>query len=227
MSSRLKELFGEGWYTLLESILSSPNFNELGTFIASRRKAFNVEVYPSQENIFRAFRETPLEELKVVLIGQDPYYTPGLAIGLAFGVPDQVKLPPSLVNILKEVEDDIYNGLDLHYDPSLEKWATQGVLLLNTALTVEKNKPESHTNQWKFFTQGVLEALSKQDNIIYVLWGNHAQQFKKLIMKNPTAFIIESPHPSPLSAYRGFFGSKPFSTINNQLLTLNKKPIQW
>lgn len=227
MSSSLKSKFGEGWYNLLEGMLTPSYFNQLGHFLESRRKSFNVEVYPAKEDVFKAFNLTPLEGVKVVILGQDPYYSyQGQATGLAFGVPDYANIPPSLKNILKEAEDDWYNGLNLHYDPTLESWAKQGVLLLNTALTVEKNKPGAHTKEWQQFTKTVLEKLQTKDNIIYVLWGNHAIGFKKFIT-NPTSFIIESAHPSPLSAYRGFLGSKPFSKINNQLLLINKTPIAW
>ena len=227
MNFKLKDKFGEGWYILLEDMLTSSYFNRLGNFIESRRKSFNVEVYPAKDDVFKAFKLTPLEDVKVVIVGQDCYYSyKGQATGLSFGVGEYAKIPPSLSNILKEVENDIYNGLNLHYDITLESWAKQGVLLLNTALTVEKNSPGVHTEPWKTFTKTVIEQLQTKDNIIYVLWGNHAISFKKLIT-NPTSFIIESAHPSPLSAYRGFIGSKPFSKINNQLLTLNKTTIAW
>lgn len=149
-----------------------------------------------------------------------------MATGLAFGVPESSKLPPSLVNILKEVEDDVYNGLKLDYDPTLLEWAQQGVLLLNTALTVEKDKPGIHAAQWALFTKSVIQSLQTKENLIYVLWGGHAMNYEKFIT-SPTAHIIKSAHPSPLSAYRGFFGSKPFTQINQKLISINKTTISW
>lgn len=222
----IKELFGEEWYKLLKGYLESQEFNKLGTFLNERRKAFNVEVYPEKENIFRAFRECPLEKTKIVLIGMDPYPTKGNAIGLAFGYNGNGSIPKSLQNIYKEYENDVMNGLDLMFDYSLTKWAQQGVLLINTALTVERGNPGSHTKQWKNFTNYLFTELGKHNkDIIYICWGNHAKSFIPLFKEGNK--IIESVHPSPLSARKGFFGSKPFSKANKYLKELGKEEINW
>lgn len=211
MSSSLKSKFGEGWYFLLEEMLTSPYFNQLGHFLESRRKSFNVEVYPAKEDVFKAFKLTPLEDVKVVILANSPYYKSNVATGLAFGVNEYAKMSNSLSDIFKEIEDDIYNGLYLQYDITLEAWAKQGVLLLNSALTIEKNRPNSHIIQWETFTKEVLTKLQSIDNIIYVLW-NVNDLFDSLIT-NPTSIVLT--------------GEQVFSKINNQLLLINKTPIAW
>lgn len=212
MSSSLKSKFGEGWYNLLEDMLTSPYFNQLGHFLESRRKSFNVEVYPAKEDVFKAFNLTPLEEVKVVILANSPYYKSNIATGLAFGVGEYSRIPDALDIILKNVEVEIYNGLNLYYDITLETWAKQGVLLLNTALTIEKGNPNSHIVEWQPFTEEVITKLQSLDNIIYVLW-NANDLFDSLIT-NPTSVIISSE-------------DKVFSKINNQLLLIKKSPIVW
>jgi uracil-DNA glycosylase len=211
MSSSLKSKFGEGWYNLLEDMLTSPYFNQLGHFLESRRKSFNVEVYPAKEDVFKAFNLTPLEEVKVIILANSPYYKSNIATGLAFGVGEYSSIPDSLRIILKNVENEIYNGLNLHYDITLESWAKQGVLLLNTALTIEKGKLNTHIVEWELFTKEVLTKLQSIDNIIYVLW-NVNDLFDSLIT-NPTSIVLT--------------GEQVFSKINNQLLLINKTPIAW
>ena len=183
------------------------------------------EVFPPLTKIFRAFDETPFEQTKVVILGQDPYPTVGHANGLAFSVESDVKpLPKSLINIFKELKSDI--GVD-RTDGDLTAWAKQGVLLLNDSLTVVEGKPGSHSAiGWEYLTNEVLEKLSSnKKNLVFILWGKKAQAKKKFIVGDH--LIIESPHPSPLSAHRGFFGSKPFSRTNKYLIEHNKRKIEW
>lgn len=185
----------------------------------------NKVIYPKQSEIFRALEYTSYADTKVVIIGQDPYHGEGQACGLAFSVNESVKIPPSLRNILQELKNDL--NIDKQ-SPDLSGWAKQGVLLLNKILTVEANKPASHKDLgWDIFTDALIKKLAvKEEPIIFVLWGAYAQSLKRLI-KNPQHYIIESPHPSPLSAYRGFFNSKPFSKINQILESLNQDKIDW
>lgn len=183
----------------------------------------NKIIFPKIENIFKAYELTPYEEIKVVIIGQDPYHNEGQAQGLAFSVPQNFKLPPSLKNIYIELKNDLNientNG-------NLTKWAEQGVFLINTILTVEKNQPLSHVDiGWDSFILDTIKEINKKEKVIFLLWGGEAKKYKKYISKNN--FIIESPHPSPLSCYRGFWGSKPFSKINNLLKENNLNLIDW
>lgn len=190
------------------------------------KNAYQATVcYPAYENIFKAFELTPVEKLKVVILGQDPYHEPEQAHGLAFSVLCK-KNPPSLVNIYKEMESDL--GVKLNQDGNLEYLAKEGVLLLNTILTVEKGKALAHKSfGWEIFTDNVIKYVNTLDQpIAYILWGANAISKKKMIT-NPKHFVFTSPHPSPLSSYRGFFGSKPFSTVNNFLKLNNIKPINW
>lgn len=181
--------------------------------------------YPSTENILRAFKECPYDNLKVVILGQDPYHD-GSAVGIAFdNYIQQKKTSPSLRNILIEMEKDVGYSWDGEAS-ALGHLPEQGVLLLNTALTVSPSKPASHTELWKPFTEQLITDLQQKDNIIWILWGKHAQGYKHLIT-NPTHKFIESAHPSPLSASRGFFGSKPFSKCNALLKDLGLSPIKW
>lgn len=184
------------------------------------------EIFPAKENIFNAFKLTDFNNVKVVIIGQDPYHGENEAHGLSFSVQEGVKLPPSLRNIYKELKSDI--GIEKGDSGDLSNWAKQGVLLLNAVLTVEKDKAGSHSNMgWEDFTDFVVSVLNKkEDPIVFVLWGNYAKTKRKLI-SNKTHLIIESAHPSPLSAYHGFFGSKPFSKINKFLIDNKKEPIIW
>lgn len=184
---------------------------------------FKKIVYPPQENIFNSFNLCSLNDVKVVIIGQDPYHNEGQAQGLAFSVPENFPLPPSLRNIYNELESDLAIS---NNSGDLSSWAKQGVFLINTSLTVEKNKPMSHAKiGWQELVMEAIKEINKKENVIFVLWGGEAKKFKKLISdKN---HIIESAHPSPLSCYRGFYGSKPFSKINNLLSSNGLKEIDW
>ena len=183
--------------------------------------------YPQGDKIFNAFNLTPLNNVKVVILGQDPYHGPNQAHGLCFSVPQSVKPPPSLVNIFKELESDTGKKRNYH-DGNLEHWARQGVFLLNTTLTVEKSKPLSHRDYgWSEFTDRVISLISdKLENIVFILWGSFAQSKKQLIDSNKH-LILTAPHPSPLSAHRGFFGSKPFSKTNNFLHSKQIDMVKW
>lgn len=184
------------------------------------------EVYPPRHLIFKAFNECPFEKTKVVILGQDPYHGEGQAHGLAFSVPKGVKLPPSLRNIFKEREEDL--GVPFSDSGDLSSWAQEGVLLLNTVLTVKKSEAQSHQKQgWEDFTDQVIRALSeKRENLVFILWGGPAKKKRKLIDEKKHK-VITSAHPSPLSSYRGFFGSKPFSQANNFLKTKGITPPSW
>ena len=183
--------------------------------------------YPRGNQIFNAFNLTPFNRVKVVILGQDPYHGPGQAHGLCFSVPSSIKPPPSLINIFKELENDVGKKID-YQNGNLEHWAKQGVLLLNTTLTVEKSKPLSHQNYgWTEFTDYVISLISeKLNNIVFILWGAFAQSKKNLIDSNKHLILI-APHPSPLSAHRGFFGSKPFSKTNSFLQSKEIDMVEW
>lgn len=185
----------------------------------------NGTCFPKREEIFRAFQLTPLDKIKVVIIGQDPYHEVNQAHGLAFSVLSP-KLPKSLINIYKEMEDDL--GVKLNQDGNLEYLARQGVLLINTVLTVREGQADSHKNRgWEIFTDDLIKEINNIDRpIVFILWGKKAQAKEKLL-NNPNHYIIKSEHPSPLSAYRGFFGSKPFSKTNAYLLEKGLSPIEW
>ena len=190
------------------------------------RITLGIPIVPERKNWFRAFRTTPFNDVKVVILGQDPYPTKEHAMGLAFSVPDGVyPLPKSLQNVYQELKDDV--GVK-RTSGNLEDWAKQGILLLNTSLTTVEGKPGAHSNVgWGKLTAQVLKALSaERKNVVFVLWGNHAISKARYIDDNKHC-IITSPHPSPLSAYRGFFGSKPFSKVNNYLQSKNITPINW
>ncbi|XMB67354.1 uracil-DNA glycosylase [Mycoplasmatota bacterium zrk1] len=182
----------------------------------------NFTVYPKREDLFNAFK---CKDVKVVILGQDPYHNPNQAHGLAFSVNDHIKTPPSLRNIFKELADDI--GHNIPISGNLSKWVDEGVLLLNTTLSVRKNQPNSHKNiGWMTFTDNVIKYLSDQnDSIVFILWGNNARSKKKLI--DERHLVIESAHPSPLSASRGFFQSKPFSRANEFLINNGKESVEW
>lgn len=183
-------------------------------------------IYPNADDIFNAFHFTPLSDVKVVILGQDPYHNVNQAHGLCFSVKPEVDIPPSLVNIYKELEDDL--GCSIPNHGYLKKWADQGVLLLNTVLTVRAHQAASHQGKgWETFTDAVIQAVNEQDRpIVFILWGKPAQTKKKMLT-NPKHLILEAPHPSPLSAYRGFFGSKPFSKTNEYLKENGLEPIDW
>ncbi len=184
------------------------------------------EVYPDPDDIFNAFNFTPLADVKVVILGQDPYHEPGQAHGLCFSVKPDVEIPPSLQNIYKELHDDC--GCYIPDNGYLKKWADQGVMLLNTVLTVRAHEANSHKDiGWEEFTDAAIKILDKEDRpMVFILWGKPAQA-KKPMLTNPKHMIIESAHPSPLSAYRGFFGSRPFSRANKFLVENGLTPIDW
>lgn len=220
------EQIGEGWARHLLPEFHKPYMAELMNRIRWDRE--NLEVYPSSENVFRAFRETPFEDVKVVVIGQDPYHTPGMAHGLAFSVPEDTKpIPPSLRNIFQELKDDL-DASDTEQNPDLTRWAHQGVLLLNTVLTVRRGFAGSHQGYgWEHFTAEVLTLLGQGERpLIFVMWGAQAQSYDYLI--DPFIHLmLRSPHPSPFSASKGFFGSRPFSRINEKLEAWGQEPIDW
>jgi uracil-DNA glycosylase len=199
-------------------------FYNLEKFILEERKTKTI--FPKEEDVFNAFKLTPFENVKCVIVGQDPYYNINQANGLAFSVNKGIKLPPSLVNIYKEAHDDI--GIDIPNHGDLSSWAKEGVFLLNTILTVEEGKPLSYKNKgWEKFTLKVLKTLNDDKTPkVFILWGKEAINLKK-ILNNPRHLILESAHPSPLSSYRGFFGSKPFSKTNEFLIKNNRTPINF
>jgi uracil-DNA glycosylase len=211
------------WNILLRDEINKPYFIKLLNDVEKEYSEFTC--YPPKEQIFNAFCLTPYKDVKVLILGQDPYHNENQAMGLAFSVNKNVKLPPSLINIYKELESDLNVKNDTG---DLSSWAKSGILLLNAILSVRQNQPLSHHNLgWERFTDKVIEALNKKkDPIVFVLWGSYARSKKKLITDNKH-FIIENVHPSPLSAYRGFFGSKPFSKINAFLNLTNQQMIDF
>ena len=203
-----------------------PKRNELGITVDNiNKKRQTATIYPPKELVFKVF-DLPLQDIKVVILGQDPYHNPGQACGLSFSVNDGVPLPKSLINIYKELYDDL--GITPAKTGNLEKWFKQGIFLLNSVLTVEEYSPASHSNVgWQDFTDYIIETISqKNNNVVFVLWGSYARS-KQTLIDSSRHKIIESPHPSPLSAYRGFFGSKVFSRINSYLEEVGKKPIDF
>ncbi len=217
-------MFPDDWFSYLKDSFKQESFKKLKEFIIQERLLFNI--YPPQEDIFRAFIETPFNSVKIVILGQDPYHGFGQAHGLAFSVKNGVPIPPSLKNIFEELNNDL--GFVAPDNGNLTLWANRGVFLLNTALSVREGLPNSHKNQgWEAFTNSVVSALSlHKEKLVFILWGNNAIEREFLIDKTKH-FIIKSPHPSPLSAFRGFFGSKPFSKTNQWLLSQGKIPINW
>ena len=212
------------WNDIIDTEKTKEYYKNLEVFIDKRYK--ETIVYPQKENIFHAFTLTPLENLKVVIIGQDPYHQKGQAQGLAFSTPKNIKNPPSMANILKEVHSDI--GSSICDDGDLTPWAKQGVLLINTILTVEDSSPKSYQKKgWETFTDMIITAISKyKKDVVFILWGAGAINKSKLIDTSKHD-ILTAPHPSPLSSYRGFFGCKHFSKTNEILHSLNKETIQW
>jgi uracil-DNA glycosylase len=211
-----KEALGVEWYQELKPILYSSMMNNIRAYIINKRGSKGAEIYPRQEEVFSAFKCTSYSDTKIVILGQDCYHTPGHAHGLAFSSKHRV-CPPSLRNILKEVDNDIYpKTYQSRNTWRLDTWANQGVLLLNTALTVEKGNPGSHIGIWQPFTKSVIEVLNKRKGLIYMLWGGYAKQFKTCIDVSNN-YVLEAAHPSPLSANKGFFGCKHFSKANELL----------
>ncbi|MBO7187051.1 MAG: uracil-DNA glycosylase [Clostridia bacterium] len=215
---------GGGWDEILKDDFSSESYLSLREFLKTEYS--ERVIYPNMNDIFNALKITPFKSVKAVILGQDPYHGEGQAMGLSFSVPNGIPLPPSLVNIFKEL------SLDLSIPPAksgdLTKWAKEGVLLLNTALTVRAGQANSHSKKgWEVLTDSIIKKLSDyNENIVFILWGNNARSKKKLIDAT-RHFIIESAHPSPLSAYNGFFNSKPFSKTNAYLKSKNIKEIDW
>ncbi|MEZ9539606.1 uracil-DNA glycosylase [Shewanella sp. 10N.286.51.B8] len=214
------------WQQLFNEQQQQGYYLELMNFLATERQQGKV-IYPPENETFAAFDLTPLKQVKVVVLGQDPYHGAGQAHGLCFSVQAGVKTPPSLVNIYKELKQDI-SGFIIPEHGNLTAWAKQGVLLLNTVLTVEESKAHSHSKAgWEHFTDQVMQCLNQQiEPIIFVLWGAHAIKKGRWIT-SPQHHSLSGPHPSPLSAYRGFFGCKHFSIINQLLVAKNSAPIDW
>src|SRR3990167_1451210 len=208
------------WSALLSPEKEKPYFQKILAFLEQERH-LGKKIYPAKENIFNAIKLTPFEKLKVVIIGQDPYHNPKQAHGLSFSVPKGVAFPPSLINIFKELQDDC--GITAPRHGCLEQWAEQGVFLLNSTLTVEENKPASHANiGWQQFTDTVIQKINTHpEKIIYLLWGSHAQK-KQALIDTKKHIVLTAPHPSPLSAYRGFIGCKHFSKTNELLMKMNR-----
>ena len=216
-------MINKKWDIILHDEMKKDYFRKLGIFVKNEYKT--KMIFPPYENIFDALRFTDYDEVKVVILGQDPYHGLGEAHGLSFSVKENVKMPPSLLNMFKE----LYNDLGIKRTKSdLTDWAKEGVLLLNSIMTVVKDRPLSHKDKgWEIFTDTVISKLNERvDPVIFVLWGSFARSKKELIT-NSRHKIIESVHPSPLSANRGFFGSKPYSKVNNYLKQMNKEEIEW
>ncbi|MEO2013572.1 MAG: uracil-DNA glycosylase [Fuerstiella sp.] len=210
------------WRETLKDDLASPDFQRLQDFVARERKA--SPVFPPADDVFNALTMTPISNVRVLILGQDPYHDDNQAHGLSFSVRRGVKIPPSLRNIYKELDSD--TGIPAATHGCLESWARQGVLLLNTVLTVRAHEPNSHRKRgWEEFTTRVIECVNELPSVAFVLWGKPAQQKASLIHERH--LLIQSPHPSPLSARRGFFGSRPFSQINDFLKSNDRPPIDW
>jgi len=212
------------WLEILKDEFAKPYFEELKTFLLDEKKLYRI--YPPGNRIFAAFDHTPFSKVKVVILGQDPYHGDGQAHGLCFSVPDGIPVPPSLVNIYKELNSDL--GIAIPQTGNLEKWASQGVLLLNATLTVRANQAGSHQRRgWENFTDEVIRRLSaQQSGIVFILWGSYAQA-KESMIDTSKHFVLKAVHPSPLSVYRGFFGCRHFSKTNELLKTVGKAPIDW
>ena len=222
--SNINPKIQESWKLMLKDQFESSYFVQLKEFLIDEK--LHYRVFPSGKNIFAAFDLTPFDKVKVVILGQDPYHNVGQAHGLCFSVKPDVDIPPSLVNIYQELHDDL--GCYIPNNGYLVKWAEQGVLMLNTVLTVRAHMANSHHGKgWEEFTDAAIRALNAQDRpIVFILWGRPAQM-KKSMLNNPNHLILEAPHPSPLSAYRGFFGSRPFSKTNKFLKEHGVDPIDW
>lgn len=218
------EIFKNDWGQYLKEEMAQPYYRQLRQFLIGEYST--KQVYPDMYSIFNALHYTSYEDTKVLILGQDPYHEPGQAHGLSFSVQPNVPPPPSLVNIFKELETDL--GCTVPNNGCLEPWARQGVLLLNTVLTVQAHRANSHRDKgWEIFTDKIISLLNQREKpVAFILWGAPARR-KKAMITNPQHFIVESPHPSPLSAYRGFFGSRPFSKVNKFLESVGEEPINW
>lgn len=212
------------WDEILKPYFNSKEYKKLENIINKEYKTKTI--YPLKDEIFNAFKLTPYKDVKVLIMGQDPYHGEGEANGLAFSVKENIKIPPSLRNIFKELKDDL--NIDVPKNGDLTKWAKEGVLLLNSSLTVIKDTPNSHRNLgWENLSDYIIKKLNnKETPVVFILWGNNAKEKERLIT-NKKHLIIKSPHPSPFSANKGFFGSKPFSKTNTFLIENNLKPINW
>lgn len=215
---------GNGWDELLAPLFNDERYKKIREFL--KYEYSHHIVYPDMYDLFNCFRYTPLNEIKAVILGQDPYHEPNQAHGLCFSVKEGVKLPPSLVNIYKEIQDDL--GIKEPDRGDLSKWAKEGILLLNTSLTVREHLANSHSKcGWAWFTDSVIKLVSENtENVVFILWGGNARSKTPLIDQSKH-LILQSAHPSPLSAFNGFFGSKPFSKTNAYLKAHNKQPIDW
>lgn len=218
------QIFKNDWEPLLLPEMEKPYYRELRQFLINEYRSYSV--YPDMYDIFNALHYTALEDVKVVILGQDPYHGPGQAHGLSFSVQPGVPAPPSLVNIFQELHDDL--GCSIPNNGCLKPWAEQGVLLLNTVLTVRAHQANSHHGQgWEIFTDKIISILNEREKpMVFILWGSPAKR-KKQMITNKRHLVLESVHPSPLSAYRGFFGSKPFSKANAFLESTGQTPIDW
>lgn len=218
------EVIGNDWDEKLNIIWTSDGFKKFMEIVKNKYKENTC--FPEYNNIFNALKLTPYNKVKVVILGQDPYHGVGEAHGLSFSVQDGIKKPPSLKNIFKELKDDL--NIDEPVSGNLTHWANEGVLLLNSVLTVEKDKAASHKDLgWHLFTDHIIKLLNEKETpIVFILWGSFARS-KKVYITNKRHLVIESPHPSPFSASSGFFGSKPFSKSNNYLVKTNQTPINW
>ena len=212
------------WEAALSPEFKKPYYKRLRDTVV--QEYAHYQIYPSKHDLYAAMHLTPLDKVKVVILGQDPYHEPGQAHGLCFSVPEGVKIPPSLENIYKEMHDDL--GLDIPRHGNLTAWAQQGVLLLNTLLTVRAHQAFSHRGiGWEQFTDAIIEAVDKEDRpIVFLLWGSPAQR-KSELLHNPKHLVLKAPHPSPLSAYRGFFGCRHFSKCNEFLTEHGVEPVDW
>ena len=215
---------GNDWDDVLKDLFESENYAAIREFLKEEYSAHTV--YPSMYDIFNAFKITPYKSIKAVILGQDPYHEPGQAHGLCFSVKEGTALPPSLVNIYKELYSDL--GISPSKKGDLTAWGKQGVLLLNTTLTVRRGAANSHSNcGWTAFTDEVIRKVSAREKpVVFILWGGNARA-KKTLIDQSKHFIVESAHPSPLSCYNGFFGSKPFSRTNEYLKSIGETPIDW
>lgn len=220
----MQSILKNDWKDILQDEFKKDYYKKIHNYLINEYR--NHIVYPNMYDIFNALNYTPYKEVKVVILGQDPYHGPNQAHGLSFSVQPGIKTPPSLKNIYKELSIDL--GCYIPNNGYLKKWADQGILLLNTALTVRAGEANSHESiGWNLFTDKIISELNLRENpIVFILWGNNAIK-KKVLITNKNHFIIESVHPSPLSASRGFLGSKPFSKTNDFLLSINKTPIDW
>ena len=221
----MSNYYDESWNEVLNPLFESPKMKALSAFVQEERRVGLV--FPPKDMVFNALKLTPFYDVKVVILGQDPYHNDGQAHGLSFSVPNGIAHPPSLRNIFTELTTDI-SGFHVPKSGDLSKWGKQGVLLLNATLTVRAHQAGSHQKKgWEEFTDGIISKISSElDNVVFILWGSYAQKKSQLIDESKH-LILKAVHPSPLSVYRGFFGSKPFSKANDYLSSKGKKPIDW